>query len=445
MEILSDILEARDAGSPALRSTGKDLSSGELSGSVRVLREGALKEVSGQSVTLLCRDIPAYTTALIALDGWSMRILLADDSIDRTQLEKFEAKLEVAFRVTALEEGFEVTRLSKAGALLGHTHEALTEWVVPTSGTTGEPKLIAHDLRSLTRSVKRPTELSSTICWGLLYSPTRFAGVQVILQALAGGSCLAVPAAMTPIEAAVKTLSSCGCNALSATPSLWRKLAFAGLLSALELKYITLGGEASDQKILDTLQEHYPAATIRHIYASTEAGVGFSVADGLVGFPVDYLQNSPPGVALKISDEGMLLLRPTKLYQKLLSGGDVLIDVDGWIASGDIVEQKENRYHFLGRENGAINVGGQKVHPTTVEAVLSEIPDVQATHVFGKPNPILGALVAAEIVARPEVDTAQLKKLILEHCKDRLEPFQTPAVIHFVEDFELTPAGKVKR
>lgn len=444
MGTLINLLEARDADSLTLLADENRALSSDLLSTATAWRKGPLKNVFGQSISLVCRDISTYVHALIALDGWASRLLVVDDSLEDSQLEKFEAKLEAAFRVTTAGDSLKVTQLDRSKQREG-TGEVATEWVIPTSGTTGEPKLIAHDLESLTRSVKSPTANSAKICWGLLYSPTRFAGIQVILQALAGGSALAVPSSMSDLRNAVATLSACGCNALSATPSLWRKLAFSGLLASLDLRYVTLGGEAPDQKILDTLREHYPAATIRHIYASTEAGVGFSVSDGRIGFPVEYLQKPPPGVELKLTDQGMLLLRPARQRQKLLSGGDGLVDVDGWITSGDLVELRGDRCYFLGRENGAINVGGQKVHPTAVEAVLLELPEVRAARIFGKPNPILGSLVAAEIVAQPEVDTASLKQRILEHCKGRLERFQIPAMIHFVDDFDLTPAGKVKR
>lgn len=444
METLINFVQARERDGLTLLAYGSRVSSGDLLNVAAAWRKRPLKDIFGQSISLVCRDITTYVHGLIALDGWASHILVVDESINTSQLEKFEAKLEAAFRVTTSGVSLEVTQLDRSKQQQS-SGEIATEWVIPTSGTTGEPKLIAHDLKSLIRSVKHPTANSAKICWGFLYSPTRFAGIQVILQALAGGSALVVPPSISDLANAISILSSCGCNALSPTPCLWRKLAFSGLLASLDLKYVTLGGEAPDQNILNTLQEHYPSATIRHIYASTEVGVGFSVADGKIGFPADYLQKPPPGVEIKLTDQGMFLLRPELHWQKLLSCSDVLIDDEGSIASGDLVELHGDRYYFLGRENGAINVGGQKVHPTAIESLILELPDVRAARVFGKPNPILGSLVAAEIVAQPKVDTTRLKQKILEHCKSRLERFQIPAMIQFVDDFDLTPAGKVKR
>src|SRR5690606_28394717 len=78
-------------------------------------------------------------------------------------------------------------------------------------------------------------------------------------------------------------------NAVSATPSLWRQLMMTAQLSTLPLQQITLGGEIADQPLLDTLAALFPTARLLHIYASTEAGVGFAVADKRAGFPASWL------------------------------------------------------------------------------------------------------------------------------------------------------------
>lgn len=441
MTSLLDVLASRAGTMPVLMSSRNSSSAPDLASTARNFRAGILRGIDGQSVTLRCRDIATYVEALTALDGWASRILLLDDGFAPDLIGKFEESLAIGFRITTGRKGLDIEPLEHHNP----TVAAGTEWVIPTSGTTGEPKLIAHSFPSLTRTVKSPNGASSKLRWGLLYNPTRFAGLQVILQAIGGGSGLVVPDHPADLENSVPLLRENGCNALSATPSLWRKLAFSGLLEILDLKVVTLGGEAADQKILDTLRRHYPDATIRHIYASTEAGVGFSVSDGKVGFPADYLQNPPPGVELKLGGDGILMLRTAQRDQRMLSNESPLMDDEGWVSSGDLVEIREDRCHFLGRMNGAINVGGQKVHPSEVENVLMEIPGVRAARVFGKPNPVLGALVAAEIVAEPGTDQAALRARIMERCQLHLQRYKTPALISFKEDFELTSAGKMKR
>jgi acyl-CoA synthetase (AMP-forming)/AMP-acid ligase II len=215
----------------------------------------------------------------------------------------------------------------------------------------------------------------------------------------------------------------------------------------LDLKRITLGGEIADQAILSSLGNVFTNSKISHIYASTEAGVGFSVQDGLMGFPEEYLElTSQLGVELKVRDN-ILWIKSDGSASDILSG-NLIIDENGFINTGDIVEIKDNRVFFVGRDSGTINVGGNKVIPEEVETVLNDCPEVLQAKVFGKKNSVLGMLVNAEIIAQdpfgPEQEKALKKKLILL-CKSKLEPFKVPAVIKFVKEIALNEAGKIVR
>ena len=95
-----------------------------------------------------------------------------------------------------------------------------TLWVIPTSGTTGVPKLVAHKLSDLTEKTKNDKGKGQDVRWGLLYSLQRFAGLQVFFQAIFGGSQLLIADLSMPFEASLSFLRSAHCNALSATPTL---------------------------------------------------------------------------------------------------------------------------------------------------------------------------------------------------------------------------------
>src|SRR5204863_2226858 len=75
-----------------------------------------------------------------------------------------------------------------------------------------------------------------------------------------------------------------------------------------------------------------------------------------------------------------------------------LVDADGFVDTGDVVERRGDRYHFVGRRGGIINVGGLKVHPEEVEAVINAHPHVRMSRVRTRKNPITGALVVADLV-----------------------------------------------
>lgn len=319
-----------------------------------------------------------------------------------------------------------------------------TEWILTTSGTTGTPKPIPHTFASLTRSTRRDPAVGAGLRWGLLYDVTRFAGLQVFLQALCGGSGLIPTESGGDLDTRVRSLAAADCNALSATPSLWRKLLMLPELHGLRLQRITLGGETADQSILTALSRQFPEARIVHVYASTEAGVGFSVRDRLEGFPESYLEEPQNGVHIRVDPDGALFLRPPSSAET--RNAPEPADGSGWIATGDQVRHREDgRYIFLGRANGAINVGGSKVHPDEVERVLLEVGGVRMASVRGRRNSLLGNLVEANVVLDPGFDPEERIAALKAHCKERLHNFQRPAKIRPVDSLELTPAGKVAR
>ncbi len=100
----------------------------------------------------------------------------------------------------------------------------------------------AHDLALLSRTVSR-MPASGGARWGLLYDPTRFAGMQVVLQALLGGGTLIAPDTAAPLSEQVAFLASRGCTHLSATPTLWRRLLMVPGHAELSLRQATLGGD----------------------------------------------------------------------------------------------------------------------------------------------------------------------------------------------------------
>ena len=113
----------------------------------------------------------------------------------------------------------------------------------------------------------------------MLYDYTRFAGLQVLLQSIISGSVLIEPIFEYSLEKKIKNFIDHNCTHLSATPTLWRKILMTPDSDQINLLQATLGGEIADDKILSAVSKHFPNARIAHIFASTEAGVGFSVID----------------------------------------------------------------------------------------------------------------------------------------------------------------------
>jgi acyl-CoA synthetase (AMP-forming)/AMP-acid ligase II len=320
-----------------------------------------------------------------------------------------------------------------------------TKLVLATSGTTGKPKLVVHTLASLTATTKTYSSGALRHRWGLLYDPARFAGLQVVLQALLGGATMVVPENKN-IDQAVDFMIVQGVTALSATPSYWRQLLMARSVGRLKLKQITLGGEIADARILRALHSLFPSCRIVHIYASTETGVGFSVRDGKPGFPLSYLDDSVlDGVRLRITKHGRLLMMKARPEHRAETAASVRRLEEGFVDTGDLVEVRGDRVYFLGRASGLINVGGNKVYPETIEAVICSHPGVVGARVFAKPSSILGNLVAADVQLENPFERDLIVGQLNELCREKLSRFQWPAVLNVVKQLEISESGKISR
>jgi acyl-CoA synthetase (AMP-forming)/AMP-acid ligase II len=109
-------------------------------------------------------------------------------------------------------------------------------------------------------------------------------------------------------------------------------------------------------------------------------------------------------------------------------------DADGWFCTEDAVEVDGDYLRILGRTSELINVGGRKVYPAEVEAVLTELPNVRDVAVFGHANPLTGQIVAARFnLAAPEA-LDDFKRRMRQFCKDRLPSYKIPVRVEFTDE-----------
>lgn len=383
-----------------------------------------------RTIAIRYTNLVEFITALIAFDGWCSAIYLCPPETAVPQDDLIKWPLDRDIFITDL--GIKLHKPS--------LDVKQTNWYVATSGTTGEPKWFAHSFLSLSANSKHSHRLQA-LCWALLYQPFRFAGLQVVLQALLSGADLVDVVDYEPL-AQMAFLKHADVTAVSATPSLWRQLLMTGQLSRLTLGNITLGGEIVDQSLLDKLKGLFPLAKLRHIYASTEAGVGLVVSDGYAGFPAKWLENPSLSVGLKVSQKQHLLIKPTHpVCQSLLSQ----IDDQGYMDTFDKVKMVGDRVYFLGRATGTINVGGNKVHPEKVEQVLLQCTDIIQARVYAKKSALLGELVVADVIIIDTGVEQEVKQQVLKMCKKQLQRFEIPTKISIVNCIEHGPSGKLNR
>ena len=448
-------LEGRFLAAKDLRVPLADLRHGSVLGSSR----GRLAD---RSVLVRTHDQWPTALALIDLDGLARRIVIAPPDLKSSDIATVMAEAEIDAVVTDTEPesfGQDPDLLVVAPVPLAPVAPSgdlrRTEWVMLTSGTTGAPKMVVHSRIGLTGAIQPAASHDRPKVWGTFYDIRRYGGLQILLRAVLGGNSLVLSQAGEPIGDHLARLADAGVTHLSGTPSHWRRAMMSTHADLIAPAYVRLSGEIADQAILDTLARIYPGAAVGHAYASTEAGVGFEVDDGREGFPARFL-GPDRAVAMKIED-GSLRIRSSRTASRYLgSAAAALIDAEGFVDTDDLVEQRGDRIHFVGRRSGIINVGGLKVHPEEVEAVINRHAGVRMSLVKGRSNPITGSIVVADVVLN-EVDAdgvpstddmarqAALKREILQLCREALPEHKVPVLLRFASALAVTPAGKLAR
>jgi acyl-CoA synthetase (AMP-forming)/AMP-acid ligase II len=421
---------------------------------------GALARLHGRSVLVATGRQLAAALALVELDGVARRLILCPPGLPADHLAHVIAGAGVDALVSDADGA---APADGGGALHVRVRPAIsptqaavirdqrTEWVMLTSGTTGAPKMVVHGLASLTAAIPGSATATLPMVWGTLYDIRRFGGLQIFLRSVLGGAALVLSDAGESTGLYLARAAALGVTHVSGTPSQWRSALVYESSRAISPRYVRLSGEIADQAILDSLRERYPQAQVSHAYASTESGVGFEVDDGREGFTVDLIGPDRDGVAMNIRD-GSLCIRSARAASRYVGIGAPLADADGFIDTGDLVERRGGRCYFVGRRGGIINVGGLKVHPEEVEAVINRHPDVRASLVRSRKNLITGQIVVADVVLRTDCAdagaldrSAEVKREILASCRGALANYKVPAAIRFVAALEMAATGKPVR
>lgn len=417
---------------------------------------GRLHELAGRSVLLKLSDQLKSGLAMIELDGVARRMLLCPPDLNPDHLDALIADAEIDAVVT--DDSAQWTdkaialivtaQLPLAAAAPAKTDRA-TEWLMLTSGTSGVPKIVAHTLEALTGAIvaEGPARGPAPV-WATFYDIRRYGGLQIFLRAVLSGGSMVLSDPHEALGDHVERLNARNVSHISGTPSHWRKLLMSGAAAQFAPGYVRLSGEIADQAVLDGLKAAFANASVGHAYASTEAGVGFAVNDGLEGFPADYVGAARGGVEMKVVD-GSLRIRSKRIAHAYVGrNATALADADGFVDSGDMVELRGGRYYFVGRRGGIINIGGLKVHPEEIEAVINRHPDVRMSRAKSRKSPITGGIVVADVILADGTDPARAKEIrdqIVTQCRAQLASHKVPAVIRFVEALDVTPAGKLAR
>jgi len=149
----------------------------------------------------------------------------------------------------------------------------------------------------------------------------------------------------------------------------------------------------------------------------------------------------PAGEQGELCTRGYLIM---KGYYKQPEATAEVIDLDGWLHTGDLAVMDEKGYcRITGRLKDMIIRGGENVYPREVEEFLYTHPKISDVQVFGVPDPKYGEQVMAAVKLREGVSCAAEE--IRDYCRERIASFKVPRYWTFVEHFPMTASGKVQK
>ena len=340
-----------------------------------------------------------------------------------------------------------------------------------TSGTTGEPKMVAHDFTYPLGHIStgcfwhnlHEGSLHLTIAdtgwakaaWGKLYG-----------QWLAGANIFVYDhEKFTPADI-LRKIGQYRITSLCAPPTIYRFLIREDLskydLSSLE--YCTTAGEALNGAVYDTFKR-LTGVRLMEGFGQTETTLTLATfpwmepKPGSMGVPnpqydIDLL--TPDGRSAEDGEQGQIVIRtdrgkPLGLFKEYYLNDGMTHEVwhDGVYYTGDVAWRDEDGYFwFVGRADDVIKSSGYRMGPCEVESALMTHPAVVECAITGVPDEIRGQVVKATIILgekyRPRAGEELIREL-QDHVKRITAPYKYPRIIEFVDELPKTISGKIRR
>lgn len=300
--------------------------------------------------------------------------------------------------------------------------------VLFSSGSTGKSKAIVQDLNKLMEKFRTPRKP-----WRMLIflQLDHIGGINSLLYALSNNGTVIVSDDRTPVGVcrAIETFKA---DLLPTSPTFLNLLMLSKAYEEFDLsslKLITYGTEPMQESTLKRLNKVLPDAVLQQTYGLSEVGILRSKS------------RSSDSLWLKIGGEefttkivnGTLWIKSDSAMLGYLNAPSPFDD-EGFLDTGDQVEQDGEWVRILGRESEIINVGGYKVFPAEVESILLEMDNVEDVVVFGQDHAITGKMVVAKFKLEKPETTRELKARMLAYCKDRLQSYKIPGKVLLTDE-----------
>jgi fatty-acyl-CoA synthase len=338
--------------------------------------------------------------------------------------------------------------------------------IVFTSGTTGYPKGVMHDHRVLPMLRQLAVEY-------LEIDPTgRVLGHMPLFHCGGSFSCfglaLMTGAAIVLVERwepdlVLPLIEKHKVSTVSGTPTHFIDLLTHPRLGDYDLSSLRsgwIGGSGIPAEVITGARERLGMHTLLPIYGMTETTSVITLGrrdDPMVrvmagkGKPIGgydlCLVDPQTGAAVRPGTEGLIKVRGymvTRGYFRDPEATAAAFDDDGWFITNDLGVLDEDGYlQITGRLSDKFIVGGNNVHPAEIERVLMGHDAVKQAYVVHKPDPRLGDVGVAFVELQPQ--GAQDANQLIDYCKQRLASFKVPREIIFVDEWPMTPTGKVQK
>jgi len=340
-----------------------------------------------------------------------------------------------------------------------------------TSGTSGEPKMVAHDflyaLGHLTTGVYwhnlHANSLHLTVAdtgwgkavWGKLYG-----------QWFAGATVFIYDHEKFTAEKIMRQMEKYHITSFCAPPTIYRFMIREDFskydLSSLE--WCTTAGEAMNPSVANRFKE-LTGVTIYEGFGQTETTMTLGTfpwvkpKPGSMGKPnpqYDVQLLRQDGTECEDGEKGEICIRigdkkPLGLFKGYYRDEERTKETwhDGIYHTGDMAWRDEEGYYwFVGRTDDVIKSSGYRIGPFEVENALMTHPAVVECAITGVPDPIRGMIVKATVVLAPEYKAKAGDELIKElqnHVKHETAPYKYPRLIEFVNELPKTISGKIRR
>jgi acyl-CoA synthetase (AMP-forming)/AMP-acid ligase II len=162
-----------------------------------------------------------------------------------------------------------------------------------------------------------------------------------------------------------------------------------------------------------------------------------------------------PGVELKVVNGKGERVKPGETGEVIARGDNIMMGYfaddegtknairDGWLYTGDLGTVDEDGYIYLtARKKEIIKVGGKRISPKEIEAIILEIPEIIDCTIEGIEDELSGEAIKATIVINSEKGKSMILEMVKKYCSEHLSLYKIPKVFEFSDQLMISSSGK---